>query len=167
MQCDDWVGSLEVYVWDVGAAVVCVRLYPCFSVVSPTVRDTLVCGIFWGSERFAWPFVVGEPGFSVAEGRVARVPTWLLVRTLRAVDPERVGYFLFALTPLAGGAVWLGAGGEVGASGRMIAFAMSRVRWRFVIPGIFCRGRGGCGTVASVAGASGRNSLVLRVSCFE
>ena len=61
----------------------------------------------------------------------------------------------------------LGARGEVGASDGMIAVAMSRVRWRFVVPGIFRRGQGSCGTVASVAGASGRDDLVLRVSCLE
>ena len=30
-----------------------------------------MCGIFLESERFAWPVVVGGPGFSVAGGRVA------------------------------------------------------------------------------------------------
>ena len=63
-----------------------------------------MCGIFWESERFAWPFVVGNPGFTIAGGRVAQVTTWLLVRTLRAVDQERVGSFLFAMTPLSGAA---------------------------------------------------------------
>ena len=83
-----------------------------------------------------------------------------------AVDREQVVSFLFALPSLAGAAVWLGAGGEVGASDGMIAVVMSRVRWRFVVPGIFRRGRGSCGTVASLAGASGRYALVLRVSCL-
>ena len=64
-----------------------------------------MCGIFWESERFAWTSVVGETGFSVAGGRFARVPTWILVRTLWAVEREQVGYFLFALTPLAGATV--------------------------------------------------------------
>ena len=87
-----------------------------------------MCGIFWDLERFAWLFVVGEPGFSVAGGRVAQLPTCILVRTLRAVYQERVGSFLFALTPLAGTTAWLGTGGEVGASNGMIAVVMSRVR---------------------------------------
>ena len=100
-----------------------------------------MCGIFWESERFAWPFVVGELGFSVAGGRVARVPTWLLVRTLRAVDRERVGSFLFSLNYLAGAAAWLGAGEEVGESDRMISVAMSRVWGRFVIPIMLCQGQ--------------------------
>ena len=60
--------------------------------------------------------------------------------TLGAVDREQVGSFLFAMTPLAGAAVWLGAGGEVGASNGMIAVAMSRVRWRSVVPGMVRRG---------------------------
>ena len=73
-----------------------------------------MCGIFWESERFAWPFVVGEPGFSVVRVWFAQVPTWLLVCTLRAVDQEQVGYFIFALTLLAGTDAWLGAGGRWG-----------------------------------------------------
>ena len=85
---------------------------------------------------------------------------------LGAVDQERVGSFIFAINPLAGAAVWLGAGGEVGASDCMMAVAMSRVRCRFVVPIIDRRGRGSCGTVAREAGASGRDALVLRVSCF-
>ena len=64
--------------------------------------------------------------------------------------------FFFALPSLAGAIVWLGAGGEVGVSDRMIAVAMSRVRWRFVVPEIVRRGRGSCVTVASLARASGR-----------
>ena len=99
-----------------------------------------MCGIFWDLERFAWLFVVGEPGFSVAGGRVAQLPTCILVRTLRAVYQERVGYFLFALTPLARSAARLGTGGEVGASDGTITVAMSHVRWRFDVPGIVCRG---------------------------
>ena len=74
--------------------------------------------------------------------------------------------FFFALPSLAGAIVWLGARGEVEASDGMIAVAMSRVRWRFFVPGMVRRGRGSCGTVASVAGASGRDALVLRVSCL-
>ena len=108
-----------------------------------------MCRIFWESERFARPFVVGKPGFSAAGGRVVRVPTWLLVRTLWEVDRGRVVSFLFALPSPAGTAVWLGAGEEVGASGGMIAVAMSCVRWRFVVPGIFRRRRGSCGKVVS------------------
>ena len=125
-----------------------------------------MCGIFWESERFTWPFVVGEPGFSVAGGWVAQVPTWLLVRMLRAVDREGVGSFIFALIPLASAAAWLGDGGEVGASKGMIAVVMSHVQWRFVVPGMVCRGKGSCGTVASMEGVSGRDALVLRVSCL-
>ena len=77
-----------------------------------------------------------------------------------------MGSFLFDLTSLAGAAAWLGAGGEVGESDGMIAVAMSQVRWRFVVPGMLRRGQGSCGTVASVAGASGWDALVLRVSCL-
>ena len=36
---DDWVGSLEVSVGDAGAAAVCVRLSPCFSLVAPLGSD--------------------------------------------------------------------------------------------------------------------------------
>ena len=67
--------------------------------------------------------------------------------------------FFFALLYPAGAAVWLGAGGEVGASDGMIAVVMFRVRWRFVVPEIFCRGQGSCGTVACLAGASGGMNL--------
>ena len=116
-----------------GAAAVCVSLSPCFSIVALSVRDPLICGIFWGLDVFAWPFVVGKPGFSAAGGWVAQVSTWLLVRTQGEVDRERVGSFLFALTPLAGAAAWLGAGGEVGASNRMISVVMYRVRWHSVV----------------------------------
>ena len=106
---------------------VCVCLSLCFPGVSPTVRDPFMCGIFWELERFDWPFVVGKPGFSAAGCQVVRVPTWHLVRTLWVVDQEQVVYFLFAMPSLAGATVWLGAGGEVGASDGMIAIAMSHV----------------------------------------
>ena len=125
-----------------------------------------MCRIFWDSERFARPFVVGKPGFSAAGGRVVCVPTWLLVCTLCAVDRGRVVSFLFSLPSPSGTAVWIGAGGEVGASDGMIAVAMSHVWWRFVVPGIVRRGRGICGTVASLAGASGWDDLFLGVSCL-
>ena len=87
------------------------------------------------------------------------------MRTLWAVDRGRVVSFLFALPSLAGAAVWLGDGGEVEASNDMIAVAMSRVRWHFVVPGIVRRGRGRCRAVASLARASGQDTLVLRVLC--
>ena len=125
-----------------------------------------MCEIFWESERFAWPFFVDKPGFPVAGGRVARVPTWILVRTLGAVDREQVGYFLFALTPLARSAAWLGTGGEVGASDGTITVAISHVRWCSVVPGLVRWGQGSCRTLASVAGALGRDGLVLRFSCI-
>ena len=143
-----------------------IRLYPCFYFVDLLVRDPLMCGIFWESERFVWPFVVGEPGFPAAGGRFVRVPTWILVRTLGAVEREQVGSFIFALNPLANATAWLGARGEVGESDEMIAVVMSHVRWRSVVPGIVRWGRGSCGTLASVAGASGRDGLVLRFSCL-
>ena len=88
------------------------------------------------------------------------------MRTLGSVDQELVGSFIFSLTPLVGAAAWLGAGREVGESDGMIAVVMSRVRWRSVVPGMVCRGRGSCGTLASVAGSLGRYGLVLRFSCF-
>ena len=157
---------MEVSVWDVGAADVCVRLSPCFSFVAPLVRDPIICGVFWESEFFAWTFVVGDPGFPAAGGWVARLPTWLLVRTLGAVDRERVGSFIFALTPLAGAVAWLGAGGEVGASDGTIAVAISHVRWRSVVPAMVRRGRGSCGMLSSVAGTLGQDGLVLRFSCL-
>ena len=49
------------------------------------------------------------------------------MRTLGAVDQERVVSFPFLLTPLSCAAACLGAGGEVGASDGMIAVTMSRV----------------------------------------
>ena len=61
--------------------------------------------------------------------------------------------FFFALLFPVSAAVWLGAGGEVGASDGMIAVAMSRVQWRFVVPGIVRQGRGSCVTVASLTRA--------------
>ena len=63
LQCDDWVRSLEVSFWDVGSDVVCVRLSPCCPCISPAVSDPFMCKIFWDSESFAWPFVVGTPVF--------------------------------------------------------------------------------------------------------
>ena len=114
----------------------CVRLSPCFSFVAPSVSVGVICEIFWESELFAWTFVVGEPVFSAAGVWVTQLPTWLLVRTLGAV-----GSFIFALTPLASAVAWLGAGGEVGASDRMIAVVMSRVRWHSVLPGMVRRGK--------------------------
>ena len=70
--------------------------------------------------------MVGKPGYPATRGQIF-VPTWLLVLTLWAVDFWRVVAFFFALLLPVGAAVWLGAGGEVGASDRMIAVAMSRV----------------------------------------
>ena len=130
------------------------------------VSDTFMCGIFWESERFVRPLLVGKPGFSAAGGRVIRVLTWILVRTLWALDWGRVVSFLFALPSPAGASMWLGAGGEVGASDGIIAVAMSRVQWRFVVPGIFRRGRGSCGKVASLSGALVLDALVLGVYCL-
>ena len=144
----------------------CIRLSPCFSLVATSFRDPLICGIFWESEIFAWPFVVGEPGISAAGGQVAQVPTWLLVCTLGAVDQERVGFFLFVLTPLSGAAVWLGTGGEVGASDGTIAVAMSCMQWRSVVPKMVRRGRRICGTLASGAGSLWQDGMVLRCSCL-
>ena len=88
------------------------------------------------------------------------------MRTLVAVDLERVVSFNFLLTPLVGAPTWQGSGGEVGASGGMIAVAMSRVSWRSVVPGMVRRGRGICGRLASVEGTLGRDGLVLRCSCI-
>ena len=85
---------------------------------------------------------------------------------LMAVDRGQVGSFIFALNPLAGAAMWLGARGEVGASDGIIAVAMSRMQWRFVVPGIFRRGRGSCGKVASLSGALVMDALVLGVYCL-
>ena len=78
------------------------------------------------SECLARPHVVGKPGSSATRGR-GFVPTWLLVRTLGAVDIWRVVSFFLALLLPAGAAVWLGAGGEVGTSDGMVAVAMSRM----------------------------------------
>ena len=94
-------------------------------------------------------------GFSAAGCRFSIVPAWLLVRTLGAVDLEKVGSFLFVLTPLTSTAAWIGAGGEVGASDGMIAVVMYRVQWRSVIPRMVSQGRGRCGTLASMKGALG------------
>ena len=57
-----------------------------------------------------------------------------------AVDWERVVSFTFLLTHLAGAAVGLGARGEVGASDGMIDVAMSSVRWRCIVLGIYPSG---------------------------
>ena len=51
LKCDDWVGSLEVSAGGVGAAIVCVRLSPRFSLVAPSVRDPFYVG-FVGNCRF-------------------------------------------------------------------------------------------------------------------
>ena len=70
--------------------------------------------------------MVGRLGFSATRGRFI-VLTWLLVRTLWAVERRRVVSFFLTLLLPAGAAVWLGAGGEVGESDGMITVAMSRV----------------------------------------
>ena len=57
--------------------------------------------------------------FSATAGLVFGA-TWLLVRALSAVIRSRLS-FPFALSFPAGAAVWLGAGGEVGASEGMVA----------------------------------------------
>ena len=75
-----------------------------------------------------WSCGVGTSGFSATRDWVL-VLTWLLVRTLWAVDRWRVVYFFLALLLPAGAAVWLGARGEVGASNGMVAVAMSCVTY--------------------------------------
>ena len=64
LKYDDWVGSLEVSFGDVGTAAVCARLYPCFSLIAPSVGDPFVCGICGASDIPDGLFVAGEPGFS-------------------------------------------------------------------------------------------------------
>ena len=66
---------------------------------------------------------------------------WLLVRTLWVVDRWRVVSFFLALLISAGAAVWLGSGGEVGASDGMVAVAMSCVGL-LSSPGLFVGGEG-------------------------
>ena len=81
----------------------------------------------------AGPFVAGETGFLSAGTWANRVPDWLLViYTLGALDLGRVllrGFLLdsfpCSMSPLAGAAAWLGARGEVRASDRMVAGALS------------------------------------------
>ena len=107
-------------------------------------------------QRFFRPFVVGKPEFSATRGRVVCVPTWILVRTLWALECCRVVSLFFTLLSPAGAAVWLGASGEVGESDGMVAVAMSGVRWRFVVPRIVRKGRGRCLRVASLMRASGQ-----------
>ena len=73
-------------------------------------------------------FVVRVAGFFPDGTCVGRVPAWILVmRTLGA--PDLVGMPLWGFLrasipcstfPLAGVAAWIGAGGEVGASGGMV-----------------------------------------------
>ena len=89
----------------------------------------------FGSVSQGW-----DAGFSATRGRVL-VLTWLLVRTLWAVDRWRVVYFFLALLLPAGAAVWLGAGGEVEASDGIVAVAMSRVGVSSS-PGLFIGGEG-------------------------
>ena len=55
------------------------------------------------------------------------VLTWILVRTLWTVDRWRVVSFFLTLLIPAGAGVGLGAGGEVGASDRMVNVVMSCV----------------------------------------
>ena len=55
------------------------------------------------------------------------VLTWILVRTLWTVDRWRVVSFFLAMLLPVGVAVWIGAGGEVGASDRMVNVVMSCV----------------------------------------
>ena len=79
------------------------------------------------------PFVADKTGFLSAGTWVDRVPDWLLVIcTLGDLDLGRVllrGFLLasfpFSMSPLAGAAAWLGAGGEVRASDGMVAGALS------------------------------------------
>ena len=63
LNCDYWVGSLEVSVRDVGASAVFVCLSTRFSLVSPLGGDPFLCGICGASEISARPFVAGKPGF--------------------------------------------------------------------------------------------------------
>ena len=81
----------------------------------------------------AGTFVAGETGFFSTETWVGRVPAWLLIiRMLGAPDLGRVlllGFlrasFPCSMDSLSGAAAWLGAGGAVGASDRMVARALS------------------------------------------
>ena len=68
--------------------------------------------------------------------------TWLLVRTLWTEDSWQVVSFFLALLLPAGAAVWLGAGGEVGASDGMVAVVMSHVGVSS-FPGLFVGGEEG------------------------
>ena len=54
----------------------------------------------WDVGDFCRDFCCWRAGFYSAEVRVARVPDWLLVRTLGEVYLERVVSFTFLLTPL-------------------------------------------------------------------
>ena len=80
------------------------------------------------SDVSAGPFVVGVSCFFPTRTCIGRVPAWLLVtRTLGALDLVRMPLrgFLRAsipcsMSPLAGAAAWLGAGGEVGVSDGMV-----------------------------------------------
>ena len=62
------------------------------------------------------------------------------MRALWTVGRRRVCFFLALLIP-SGAAVWLGAGGELGASNGMDTVACPA--WDFFVPGIFRWGQGG------------------------
>ena len=123
----------------------------------------------WGLGDFRRAFCCWRARFFLRWGSGRLCPCLAPGAYVEAVYQERVVYFSFLLTPLASASAWLGAGGEREASDGMITVAMSRVRWRFVVPGMFCRGQGRHGTLASVAGYRldlGRDGLVLRFYCL-
>ena len=70
--------------------------------------------------------MVGTPGFSDTRDWVL-VMTWLLVRTLWAVDRWQVVYFFLALLLSAGASVWVSSGGDVGAYDGMVTVSISHV----------------------------------------
>ena len=84
---------------------------------------------------------VVTPGFSATRGLVL-VLTWLIVRTLWTEDRWQVVSFFLALLLPDGAAVWLGTGGEVGASDGMVAVVISRVSVSSS-PGLFVGGKEG------------------------
>ena len=80
-------------------------------------------------------FVAGVTGFFSAGTRVGRVPSWLLVMRMLG-EPDLVwvtlrGFLQASIScstpPRSGAATWLGSGGEVGASDRMVTRALSFV----------------------------------------
>ena len=105
----------------------------CCSEIGSFCGQHLVMSDWWGVRGFGRAFCCGRDGLLLRWDPCWSRPAWLLVmQTLGAPDLVRVLLWGFlqasipcSTAPLAGAATWFGAGGEVGASDRMVAKNLS------------------------------------------